>query len=85
MTVLFPKYVIAPRNFKEEKIHMSKFKEAGLPGCIGSMDATHVSMDQCSHQLNQANSGPKLDMLAQSYNIITNHHHMILSSTEGHP
>ena len=43
-TALFDKYVVAPTISAEANEIQKDFEDAGLPGCIGSMDATHVSM-----------------------------------------
>eukprot|EP00804_Cyclotella_cryptica_P028824 CCRYP_019719-RA/>CCRYP_019719-RA protein AED:0.29 eAED:0.29 QI:0/0/0/1/0/0.5/2/0/232 len=42
-TVLLNKYVVYPKNFEETKEHMKEFTVAGLPGALGSTDATHIT------------------------------------------
>jgi hypothetical protein len=50
-TVLYDKYVLTPDNINEAKTHMREFEEAGFPGCVGSLDATHITMDRCEYNL----------------------------------
>jgi hypothetical protein len=64
---------------------MAEFALAGFPGCIGSMDASHVCLEHVEFRLTQPHLANKLHTTARSYNIVTNHHCRILSTTEGHP
>ena len=48
---LYPKYVKAPSTATEFADIMSEFKEAGMPGCMGSCDATHVILERCNARL----------------------------------
>ena len=48
-TTLFDRYVIAPTNFEEAKYHMHEFEEAGIPGAVGSTDATHITTQGCEY------------------------------------
>ena len=84
-TVLFDKYVIAPSNADEAKIHEKEMALAGFPGSVGSGDATHVGMEKCSSWCSVNHSGPKLPMPSRTYNIVVNHRRRILSTTSGHP
>ena len=63
----------------------AEFKLAGLPGCIGSTDATHIIMKCCSYRLRQMHLGYKLKYTARTYNLTVNHHRRILGTTKGHP
>jgi hypothetical protein len=63
----------------------SGINDAGFPRAIGSMDATHVTIEKVSYRLRQAHLGPKLHTTARSYNIVVNHRRRILSTTSGHP
>jgi hypothetical protein len=83
--VLFPKYVVAPRTQAEAESCMAEFALAGFPGCIGSMDASHVCLERVEFRLRQPHLANKLHTTARSYNIVTNHRRRILSTTEGHP
>jgi hypothetical protein len=83
--VLFPKYVVAPQTQAEVESCMAEFSLAGFPGCIGSMDASHVCLECVEFRLRQPHLANKLHTTARSYNIVTNHCCQILSTTEGHP
>ena len=50
-TVLFDKHVIAPANAESASTHQREFVEAGMPGCVGSTDATHIALLRCPSQL----------------------------------
>ncbi len=62
---------------------MREFEEAGFPGCVGSSDATHITMDRCEYNLKNNHLGPKSSLTARSYNRCVNHHRRILHSTPG--
>ena len=84
-TTMFSKYVVAPMNHETAQTHMTEFVEAGLPGCVGSTDATHVALIRCPAMLRNYNMGHKLDLPTRTYNLTTNHRRRILSTTHGHP
>ena len=48
---LFQKYVVEPRNIVKLDDCNHKFMLAGLPGYIGSTDATHIVMECCIYAL----------------------------------
>ena len=50
-TVLFDKYVSQPATSDELQDCNFEFNIAGLSGCIGSTDATHIVMEKCSYRL----------------------------------
>ena len=58
---------------------------AGLPGCVGSSDATHVLLECCIFRLRQLHLGYKLAHTAHTYNMTVDHTKRILSTTKGHP
>ena len=62
-----------------------EFEVAGMPGCVGSMDACHVGMLNCPHALKLHHGGWKLQMPARTFNLTANHRRRILSTTTGHP
>ncbi len=64
---------------------MVEYEMAALLGCIGSSDATHILLEKCSHRLAQVHKGFKFTQTAQSYNIVVNHRHCILHTTDGFP
>ena len=84
-SVLFDECVVPPETNEDLVEHTAEFSMAGFNGCIGSVDATHVSMERCSHWLWQSNKGFKLNMPSRTYNITVNHRRRIISSTTGHP
>jgi len=84
-TFLYDTYVVAPQTPEEAQRHMFEMKLAGYNGALGSMDATHVVVENCHFGLRQIHLGHKLKQTAQTFNIIVNHRRRILSSTGGHP
>ena len=58
---------------------------AGLPGAIGSMDATHVILERVASSRRQSHLAHKLHATARSYNLVVNHRRRILGTTNGHP
>lgn len=84
-TVLFSRHVTAPQDLVTTLAQEHEFRTAGLPGCVGSMDATHVALEKCSFRLRQAHLAQKLPHAARTYNIVVNHRRRILSTTHGHP
>jgi Plant transposon protein len=83
--ILYPMYVIHPTDGTDVLPHVHEMEIAGLHGCIGSVDATHVGMLRCPFIRRNEHLGPKENMPARTYNIVVNHRRMILSSTAGHP
>jgi len=43
---LYPKYVYIPENEELDQIRLV-YEKLGLPGCIGSMDCTHILWHRC--------------------------------------
>ena len=84
-SVLFDEWVAPPQTEEDLRDHTAEYTMAGFNGCIASIDATHVSMERCSHWLWQSNKGFKLNMPSRTYNIAVNHRRRIVSSTTGHP
>ena len=41
-TTFYKKHVNTPIKVEEARSHMREFSEAGFPGCIGSIDCTHI-------------------------------------------
>ena len=58
-TVLYDKFVVAPATAEEALTHMHEYKKAGLPGCVGSTDATHIPFERVEYQLRQSHLGFK--------------------------
>ena len=84
-TILHKKHVIEPaRKLKLSSIG-DIFKLAGLNGCIGSSDGTHIGMQQCPNWAAQNHKGFKLAIPSRNYNATVSHSHQILGTTFGHP
>jgi hypothetical protein len=81
-TLLYNKHVIIPSS---EEARSPEHEQGGLPGCAGSMDASHVILEKVPHDLKQLHLGFKHSQTARTYNIVVNHRRRILSSTRGHP
>jgi hypothetical protein len=41
---LYPEFVVAPSTLQELRECESEYRRAGFPGCIGSTDATHITL-----------------------------------------
>jgi len=50
-TELYCRMVTAPISVDEAFSHMAEYKSAGLPGCIGSIDCTHIVTERCEYNL----------------------------------
>jgi hypothetical protein len=84
-THLYEKYVVTPASKTNVEENSKEYSIAGLPGCIGSQDATHIGMHRCHYRLRQYHNSYKLPMPTRTYNLTVNHRRRILSSTRGHP
>ena len=84
-TFLYHKYVVAPSTAEEASAQSHEYAQAGLPGCIGSSDATHIVLEKVEYRLRQSHLGFKSSHTARSYNITVNHRRQILATTTGHP
>ena len=84
-TTLFQRFVVEPRNIDEINDCNKEFSIAGLPGCIGSTDASHVVMERCIYALRQLHLGYKKEHTSRTFNLTVNHRRRILSTTSGHP
>lgn len=84
-TVLFNKYVVAPTTSAEAAEHTQEYLIAGLPGCVGSCDATHVVFEKIEYRLRQSHLGFKSSHTSRAFNITVNNRRRILATTTGHP
>ena len=84
-TTLYDKYVKCPVSTDELQDCEQEFDLAGLPGCVGSTDATHIIIERCPYKLRQLHMGYKLPFTARTYNLTVNHWRRILNTTSGHP
>jgi hypothetical protein len=84
-TELYRRMVIAPISVDEAFSHMAEYKSAGLPGCIGSIDCTHIVTERCEYNLKNNHLGFKSSNTTRTYNLTCNHRRRILHSTAGGP
>lgn len=84
-TELYKRYVISPSTEEEARHHMAEYMDAGLPGAVGSTDATHILLERVPNKHRQAHLGFKSSHTARAYNITVNHRRRILACTEGSP
>ena len=82
---LCSRFVNYPKNAEQATTHVKEFKIAGMSGGVGSMDATHIMMEKCSHRLKQNHLGGKSKQACRSFNLTANHRREMLHSTSGHP
>lgn len=66
---------------------MAEYSDAGLPGAVGSTDATHILLERVQNKHRQAHLlGFKSSHTSRAaYNITVNHRRQILARTEGSP
>jgi hypothetical protein len=84
-TVLYQRFVVAPKRADDAKQHTPEYEKAGLPGCIGSMDATRIQLEKVEYRLRQSHLGFKSSHTTRKYNITVNNRRRILATTTGHP
>ena len=85
-TILFDEYVIAPTTPPAEAAHHTReYFIAGLPGCVGSCDATHIVFEKIEYRLRQSHLGFKSSHTSRAFNITVNNRRRILATTTGHP
>lgn len=84
-TVLYKKHVVAPESADDAAVHTKEYEKAGLPGCVGSMDATHILLEKVEYRLRQSHLGFKSSHTCRTYNITVNNRRQILATTMGHP
>ena len=80
-TELYRQMVLAPISVDKALSHMVEYASAGLPGCIGSIDCTHIVTKQCEYNLKNNHLGFKSSNTTCIYNLTCNHHRRILHST----
>lgn len=64
---------------------MKEFAIAGMPGALGSTDATHITMWNCEYNSRNNHLGGKSSSTTRSFNLTVNHRRRILHSTRGGP
>jgi hypothetical protein len=75
----------APSTATEVQDHMHEMSLAGMPGCPGLTDLTHIMWHRCPYNHHQSHLGFKMLLMAQTYNLTVNHQRLILSSTQEYP
>ena len=81
--ILFRQFVPFPTS--TDDAHCLAYNEAGMPGCVGSMDASHVLCERVPHDQAQEHKAFKINGTARTYNLVVNNNRKILSTTRGHP
>jgi hypothetical protein len=71
--VLYNTYVRMLDSVSEVMECKEAYRIAGLPGCIGSSDATHVPLKKVRYSFRHANLGFKSKATTRTYNIVANH------------
>ncbi|GAX18038.1 hypothetical protein FisN_25Hu012 [Fistulifera solaris] len=84
-TVLYKQYVDDYRTEYNLSNDRTEYAYAGFPGAVGSLDATHVSLERCTMSSAIQHKGFKLTHTARTYNITVNHRRYIMSTTKGCP
>ncbi len=74
-----------PSELAEVEDSMREYAQAGFPGCIGSSDATHVTLEKCWAKIANMHLGGKSSHTTRAFNITVNHRRRILYTTKGHP
>jgi len=81
-TEILPSVLKCPTTEQELLECMTEYTAMGLPGCFGSVDATHVPLDRCPASLRQLHTG-KEGFPTRVYNMAVNHRRQIMSITFG--
>ena len=84
-SVLYTKHVIESAKLLNPKSIQHLFEAAGFNGCMGSLDATHISLLNLSSWANMSHKDFKLNLPTRSFNLTVTHTKQILASTTGHP
>ena len=69
----FPKHVRPPTTDAEIDACRAPYTAAGLDGCLGSSDATHIVIEQCAAGLKNSNVGGKTKQATRVFNLVVNH------------
>jgi hypothetical protein len=84
-TVLYPQHVCHPRTAQQSETHIHEFTLAGLPGCVGSSDCTHILVKRCQYAIRNQHIGAKSSSTTRTFNITVNHRKQILHTSRGGP
>jgi hypothetical protein len=76
-------HIVAPTTDSEISHSLRMYERLGFPGCVGSVDCTHIPWDRCPAEYRSIYVGkegfPKI-----AYEVTCDHTHKILSVTPGH-
>ena len=64
---------------------MTEYAEARFPGCVGSTDCTHITMEGCEYNLTNNHLSDKSSHTTRMFNLMCNHRGRILHTTCGSP
>ena len=84
-SVMWKRYIIKTFNVEDAKYNTNLFVSAGFTGCIGSVDGTHVMIENCSDWAQNKHKGFKLNKPSRNYNVTCNHMREIIGCTRGFP
>ena len=84
-TILYKKHVTIPAHNMSYSSTTKLFHQAGLNGCLGSSDGTHVGMQRCPAWATINHKGFKLAIPSRNYNATVTHCHQIMGTTFGNP
>ncbi|KAG7347508.1 DDE superfamily endonuclease [Nitzschia inconspicua] len=92
-TVLYDKFVTSHLINRSNQATLHDFAksmeveyaQAGFPGCIGSIDASHIACEKVRFCLGQNHLSFKLPYTSRTYNMTCNHRRLAICTTDGHP
>jgi hypothetical protein len=64
---------------------MHEYSQAGLPGCVGSCDRTHIVTERCEDNIKNNHLGAKNSLTTRTFYLTCNHRCHILHTTNGEP
>jgi hypothetical protein len=56
-TILYKEFVYYPKTQADIQVNLDEMNRGGMPGNVGSTDATHIGIEQCSARLSNAHTG----------------------------
>ena len=84
-STLWNQFVIQTKNNEEADYNPNLFKSAGFPGCIGSVDGSHVPIECCADWSQNKHKGYKLNKPSCNYNVTCTHMREFIGCTRGFP
>ncbi len=77
--------MLTPVNLLKTLSNLKEYSVAGVPGCVGSSDCTHIVTDRCQYNLKNNHLGAKNSLTTRTFNLTCNHRRRILHATHGGP